>query len=116
MVTFKPSEKKLIHIEASGVASSWNEREFKFRRKFEIGRKYIPSLFEGFELPEIESLALIVEAAPSHNDEPIGGGKVRTMDALLEEIKKQIPTRTENIIHEQFVILRTLQFAKDYWL
>ena len=60
VVAFHPGERHLIHIEPSMDANSWEKREERFSKKFEIGRRYLPTLFAGFELPSaIEQIALI---------------------------------------------------------
>jgi hypothetical protein len=97
-------------------ADSWAEREVKFRRKFETGRKYIHSLFKGVEpLPEIDPIVLLVMG--SAKDHPfVGGAKVQMIGDLLQEIRESIPHDVKaTIVPEQFVILRTLQFAAEYW-
>jgi hypothetical protein len=58
VVALHPGEKRLLHIEPSMDANSWEDRERRFAAKFEIGRKYIPTLFAGFlPLPTIEPIA-----------------------------------------------------------
>jgi hypothetical protein len=51
VVAFHPHKKLLVHIEPSMDASSWDERERRYKKKFDAGRKYIPHLFQGLELP-----------------------------------------------------------------
>ena len=44
-------------------AASWELRERRYAKKFIAGKKYIPGLFEGLDLPlEIEQIALLVFA------------------------------------------------------
>jgi len=33
-------------------ASSWAERERRYTKKFRAGKKYIPSLFKGLDIPD----------------------------------------------------------------
>jgi hypothetical protein len=42
------NEKIILHYEPTMDASSWSEREVRFRRKFDAGKKYIPDLFLDF--------------------------------------------------------------------
>jgi len=116
VVAFHPVEKKLVQIETSMDAESWSQREEKFRRKFSTGKKYIPPLFSGFEpLPEIQSIALF-GMLKTKTREKVGGGDVLTVCELLNEIRNQLPTDyAAQAIPEQFVILRTLQFAVQCW-
>ena len=60
VVAFHPVEKRIVQIETSMDASSWATREKEFKRKFDAGKKYIPTLFTGFDsLPEIEHIAVL---------------------------------------------------------
>jgi len=47
VVAFHPVRKHLVHIEPSMDADSWAVREIRYKRKFNAGKKYIPTLFEG---------------------------------------------------------------------
>jgi hypothetical protein len=73
VVAFHPGEKRLVHIEPSLDAHSWERREQRFTKKFESGRKHIPTLFAGLEVPEsVEQYAVLVFASPA-NVSSIGG-------------------------------------------
>lgn len=117
IVAFNPNLKRLIHIEPSMDADSWDKREKRFSAKFDAGRKYIPTIFSGFgDLPEIEQIAVFVIASEkSHTS--IGGGKFLHIKTLINEIKDDVRNKkVQNAaIPEQFVILRTLQFAANFW-
>lgn len=116
VVAFHPVEKRLVHIETSMAADDWENREAKFSRKFKAGKVYIPNLFAGLEpLPEIEYVALIgIGSARSHAS--VGGGRVQTVCDLLREIRDTIPHDfSSQAVPEQFVILRSLQFAAECW-
>ena len=65
VVAFHPGKKHLIHVEPSMDADSWPRREERFRKKFDIGKKHIPNLFSGIDIPtDIEQIALLgLEAA-----------------------------------------------------
>jgi nitrate reductase assembly molybdenum cofactor insertion protein NarJ len=45
IVAFHPKEMKLVHLEPSMDADSWERREERYKKKFDLGRKYIPGLF-----------------------------------------------------------------------
>jgi hypothetical protein len=60
IVAFHPGKPHLVHIEPSMDATSWDQREKRYTAKFGAGRKLIPSLFSGFDLPEIDQIALLV--------------------------------------------------------
>src|SRR5215467_744249 len=61
IVAFHPGNRKLVQIEPSLDTDTWEERERRYLKKFNAGRRYIPELFEGLALPrEIEQIALFV--------------------------------------------------------
>ena len=116
VVAFNPAKQSLVHIECSMDADSWAERERRFSQKFRMGRKYIQDLFQGFDsLPQIEPIALLAMGS-SKNHVTVGGGRVVMVGELLQDIRQKIPSSfTSAIVPEQFVILRTLQFAAESW-
>jgi hypothetical protein len=76
IVAFHPATRHLIHIEPSLDADSWSIREKRFRLKFNAGKKYIPKIFSGLDIPDIiEQIAVLVFASKvSH--ETLGGGRI----------------------------------------
>lgn len=116
VVAFHPVEQRLIHIETSMDSTSWKDREVNFSRKFKVGQKHIRELFQGFEpLPDIEPIALI-GLGSARNHATVGGGKVVTVGDFIREIRNKIPHDvSSNVVPEQYVILRTLQFAAESW-
>ncbi len=117
VVAFNPETKKLIHIEPSMDAHSWAIREKRFKKKFDIGRKHIPDIFKGINIPnEIEQIALLVFAGKKDHAS-IGGGKIMIIDELLGNIFEELRNKSveSSTVSEQFTILRTLQFAARYW-
>lgn len=116
IVAFNPKIKKLIHLEPSLDASSWAIREKRYKKKFKAGRKYIPKLFVGIELPEeIEQIAVLAFASKKNKQE-LAGGKILLVDELLCEIVKKLSkTRIDkNAVPEQYPLLRTIQFITHY--
>src|SRR6476469_835528 len=64
IVAFHPGERRLVHLEPSLDADSWERRESRYTVKFEAGRKHIPELFAGLDLPEkLEQYAVLVFAS-----------------------------------------------------
>ena len=51
VVALHPGKKRMLHIEPSMDANSWEQREQRFTKKFEIGKRHIPALFAGFPGP-----------------------------------------------------------------
>ena len=117
VVAFHPRLQKLIHIEPSLDTDKWDKRELRYCKKFNAGRKHIPALFEGLTLPtELEQIALFVFGGGSERIR-VGGGKVLFIKEFMRQIFDVIRTRRVNsaAIPEQYPLLRTLQFASQYW-
>jgi hypothetical protein len=116
VVAFHPSKKHLVHIEASMDAASWAEREGRFNKKFEAGRKYIPLLFKGLDIPaDIDQMAVLIFASKQKRD-TLAGGKLILGNDLLEMIFTDLQYRSlySQTIPEQFPILRAFQFVAQY--
>lgn len=117
VVAFHPGQKRLMQIEPSLDADSWAVREQRYKKKFEAGRRYIPGLFVGLDVPtRIEQVAIFLFA----RKEPpasIGGGSVVPFPQFMSEILSAVRSRSLNsaMIPEQFSLLRTLQFAARTW-
>jgi hypothetical protein len=116
VVAFHPETKHLVHIEPSMDADSWAERERRYQKKFAAGRKYIPELFQGIELPtKIEQIAVLVFASRT-NHERLGGGRLMLVDELLREIFQEFRDKhlASNAIPEHLMVLRSFQFVAEY--
>lgn len=95
---------------------NWPEREKRYAVKFEAGRKYIPKLFEGLDIPgNIEQVAVLVYGS-KQNHESLGGGKLILAVDVLEDIVKDLRKKrvASKAISEQYPILRTIQFVCEY--
>jgi len=116
VVAFHPHERRLVHIEPSMDADSWAERERRYKKKFAAGRKYIPQLFKGLELPEeIEQIAVLVFASKATH-ETIGEGRLVLIRELLEEIFTDLKDRSiaSRAVPEHLMVLRSFQFVAQY--
>jgi hypothetical protein len=116
IVAFHPQNKHLVHIEPSLDADSWSIRETCYKKIFEAGRKYIPGLFKGLDIPaDIEQYAVLVFAS-GVNHTTIGGGRVVIVDTLLRDIFHELRDKhlASNAIPEHLIILRSFQFATEY--
>jgi hypothetical protein len=117
VVAYNPEKQHLVHIEPSMDAGSWAKREQRFTAKFAAGRKYIPSLFGGVPvLPEIEQIALLGFAGRGQVT-MLGGARILLIEDFMNEIHADIAPRQikNSAIPEQYVILRSLQYATNYW-
>ena len=116
VVAFNPSLRHMVHIEPSLDAESWEKRERLFKKKFEAGRRHIPDLFDGYDLPDdIEQIAILVFASKS-NHPTLGGGKVLLISDLMRQIMEDLGDKKalSNTVAEHHTILRTLQFVIEY--
>lgn len=116
VVAFNPAERHLVHIEPSMDAESWAIRERRYLKKFEAGRKFIPGLFPGLDVPQdIEQIAILIFASKV-NHPTLGGGKVLLVSDLMREIMESLGDRkiSENAVPEHHMLLRTLQFVVEY--
>src|SRR5258708_25038910 len=114
IVAFHPGTKHLVQIEPSTDSDSIEKREKRYARKFEAGRKYIPILFAGFNLPsEIEQIGLFIYGG---RRESIAGGKMLLVSQLVPEIVAYLKDYHINsrAVPESFPLLRTLQLVSEY--
>ena len=115
IVAFHPVEQKLVHVETSLDAEGWSQREKRCSKKFEAGRKYIATLFDGLSLPPMpEQIALFTMGG---NRSSICGARIVFIKDFMREILAEVRTRRveKKAIPEEFALLRTLQFAAQYW-
>ena len=117
IIAYNPSTNHLIHLEPSIDADSWTTREFRFRKKFEAGKKYIlKDVFKWLGEIKIDQTAVLI-THPKNKDK-IGGGTILSVDELLKTIKseiKKIGIAGRKAIPEQYPMLRTIQFAINGW-
>ena len=72
-----------------------------------MGRRYIPELFEGIDLPEtIDQIALFVSGSKKDHS-TIGGGQVQLVSELFEKIFTELKKRSvlEEVVPEKYPIL-----------
>lgn len=116
IVAFHPVKRELVHVEPSMDANSWAVRERRFKKKFDAGRRYIPGLFTGLDIPsEIEQIALLGFGSDV-NHPTLGGGLVITIEQLLKEIFAYLKDRKipSSAISENFILLRAYQFVSNF--
>lgn len=104
-------------MEPSLDSDSWAKREARYTKKFDAGRRYIPGLFPGVPIPKhIDQIALFVYGGGERR-EPIAGGRVIFIRDFMAEILASIGHRkvSSAAIPEELPLLRTRQFAAQYW-
>lgn len=116
VVAFNTQTNHLVHVEPSLDADSWVKREERFTRKFDAGRRYIPELFSGMDVPDdLDQVALFLFASKA-NHERVGGGKVMLVSELYHEITTGLRGKrvAKKAVSEQFPLLRTIQQCLEY--
>ena len=116
IVAFHPGAKRLVHIEPSLDTHSWAERGRRYLKKFSAGRKHIPDLFQGVVLPKkLEQIALFVYGG--RRGAPLAGGRVVVIGDFMQQVLAVVRQRhmATAAIPEEYPLLRTLQFAAEYW-
>lgn len=116
VVAFNPVSKHLVQIEPSLDASAWKTREKRYSKKFGLGRKHIPSLFSGINIPnQIDQIALFVFASRTKHAE-LAGGKVAVASDLYSEIISGLQSKrvAKNAVPELFPLLRTIQHCCEF--
>ncbi|MBU6418258.1 MAG: hypothetical protein KGQ79_00845 [Proteobacteria bacterium] len=118
VVAFRPAPRHIVHIETSTDADRWEKRIEKLKKKFTRGRQYIPDLLKGFDVKEdeIEQDGIFVFGAKKNHDQ-LGAAKIKMLSEFMEPIREILRGRSYygEIVPEQFVILRGLQFAAHFW-
>jgi len=108
-------QRKVVQVEPSMDAHSWEKREARFRARFDAGSRFIPDLLGDFE-PDapIRQIALI-GLGSRLNHPMIGGGEVLTLPDFLAEIIASVGKIADasGAVPQQYPILRTLQFVAE---
>ena len=117
IVAFHPEERKLVHLEPSLDANSWEIRERRYKRKFDAGRKHIPNLFRGMNLPNTIDQIAVLLLASKKTHQTLAGGRIMLVQDVLKEIIAGLANRDvyRNTIPEQFPLLRTIHFVAQFW-
>lgn len=114
VMAYHPKESRLVHIEASLDALTWEKRELRFKRKFETAARYIFSEVFTWLPPDtpFEQVAVL----PNHpvGRDTIGGGKLVSIDEKMAEIRARVMgcgLMAKNAVPEQYPLLRTVQLT-----
>ena len=114
IVAFNPITKHLIHLEPSLDAHSWAKREERYKKKFQVAKKYVfKEVFTWLskETP-IEQVAILI-SHPKGRD-TLAGGNLISVNEFMETVKEEILKQgkvSQNAIAEQYPMLRTLQLS-----
>ena len=115
IVALNPSTRHLLHVECSLDTDPWAKRETRFASKFERGRKYVPSLFAGLDLPtNVDQVALLQFGGGQRT--ALGGARLiwvaDFVADMLADLKTQRPDKAA--IPSTLPLLRTLQLAAHF--
>lgn len=117
IVAFQPALRRLVHIEPSLDTQSWEKRALRYAKKFTAGKKYIPALFPGIDLPkELEQIALFVYGGRGDKHD-LAGAKIVFIKEFMLDVLAAVRQRkmAAAAVPEEFPLLRTLQFAAQFW-
>ena len=113
VLAYSPSDSRLIHIETSGDANSWQERKDRFlKKKFILSQDEYESLI-GSRIRTIERIA-IVGWGSTKGDLNWGEGiRVQLIPELLAEITTKLKETSplKQAVPESFPLLRAMQMA-----
>jgi hypothetical protein len=113
IVAYHPRRKRVLHIEPSIDSHTWPKREYRFRKKFMAGKKYIRrEVFPWLsKKTKIEQWAVIMSGDVSKHKR-LGGGETRRVSDIYASIASDLLSKAKKqgiAIPEQFMLLRTLQ-------
>jgi len=114
IIGYRPESGILVHYEPSIDALNWKNRESRYKKKFEAGRKYIfKEIFSW--LPSSTSFQQIAVFTnhPKGRD-TIAGGTIVSVDELMAEIRAKVVAcgmMARKAIPEQYPLLRTIQLS-----
>jgi hypothetical protein len=118
VLAYSPSDQRLIHIEASSDASSWQERKERFlNKKFILSREEYETLIGiGSTINAIEKVA-IVGWSSTKSDLNWGDDiRVKLIPQFLQEIitKLRETSPLKQAVPESFPLLRAMQMALTF--
>ena len=116
VVGFHPKSGKLVHYEPSLDAQGWDERESRYKKKFEAGRKYIFKDLFTWLPPSTQLRQIAVFYNHPRGRDKIAGGDIMSIDELMAEIKTKIAAcgpMMRNAIPERYPLLRTIQLLHN---
>lgn len=112
VVAYHPQTNHLVHIEPSIDAHTWEKREQRFKKKFDIGREYIyKDVFPWLPVDTpLEQIAMLV----SSSRKELCGGKIISIDEFTGVVREEVRDQglmAKNAIPEEYDLLRTIQLT-----
>lgn len=116
IVAFHPIENDFVHFEPSLDAQSWEVREKRFKKKFDLAKKYVfDEMFPWLKQRGVPLRQFAVLVSNPKDKKTVGGGTIVSIDEVVAEILVFVQHRgvvAKHAIPEQFPMLRTLQLAQ----
>jgi hypothetical protein len=114
VVAYQPHDGRLVHIEASLDAHSWEKREERYAKKFTLGERYILKEVFTWLPPEtsIERIAIFPSIPKDRTH--IAGARLDSIDGFVKTIRDEISVgkvMAKQAIPEQYPLLRTMQLT-----
>jgi len=88
IVAYHPQTGRLVHLEPSLDAHTWEKREKRFKKKFQTGRRHIcRDVFPWLDKKTpIEQIAVLNRSGSGK----LAGGRVVSIDKFMQEVKNEI--------------------------
>lgn len=113
ILAYSPSDQRLIHIETSSDANSWQERKERFlKKKFILSREEYESLI-GSSINAIEKIAIVGWSSEKSDLNWGDDIKIMFIPQLLQEITTKLKETSplKQAVPESFPLLRAIQMA-----
>ena len=115
IIAYHPETQNFVHLEPSIDGHSWLKRAERFEKKFRAGRKYVREVFPWVDPSlKMDQIAILVTRGSGSRNE-LAGGRLRTIDEIVQEICDAIDQRglmCSRAIPEQYRLLRTIQLVR----
>ncbi len=115
VVAFEPKERALVHIETSGDADSWGERQARFVKKFHSAEEHYRDVFP-WDYSQVKQVAVVSYREPP--EDVNFGSKIEIVSIpeliheIITELKDKDPRRV--VVPEGYALLRAIQFAVGF--
>ena len=115
IAAFQPKTRKLILVESSMDALSWDKREERFTKKFTDAANHYKEIFD-FDYTGVEKIAIVGFSDVLNHDKFGCDIKVRKVPEVIKEIVSELKTKNpmQAIVPESYPLLRAMQFAAAY--
>ncbi len=113
VVAFHPETQHLLQVEPSMDASTRHVRSQRYKKKFDAGRRHIPTMFAALvPVRDVDQVALF-GYGNRESHATLAGGRILFVDELVDEIRRTLRDRPAlaGEVSERFVCLRTIQLT-----